>query len=199
VTNAPLGADWTKLGQSSNGTSTTGAIFYKAAGTATWGTPADALTISSTSSEQFSGAFLRLSGSNLQLEGANSNGSSSNSDPPNLALADGLAHDALWITTRSGDSTVVASAAPSGYANLQTRTAGGSTGASTNTAERSLNASAEDPGSFTSSFEQWVCWTLAVYEGAQNNVYIGNSGWSAHYKGVRSDAALYKGAKVLHA
>jgi hypothetical protein len=29
-------------------------------------------------------------------------------------------------------------------------------------------------------------------------VYKGNAGWSAAYKGVRSDAALYKGAKTLH-
>jgi len=142
--------------------------------------------------------FLRLSGSNLQLQGADSSGSSGNSDPPILAIADGLAHDALWITSRSGDSTIVASAAPSGYANLQSRSAGGTTGASTNTAERNLNASAEDPGNFTSNFEQWVCWTLAIYEGGPGSVYLGNSGWPASYKGVRSDTALYKGAKVLH-
>jgi hypothetical protein len=190
VSNAPFGADWTKLGQASSGSTVTGAVFYKVAGTATWGSPADALTISSSSAEQYSGVFLRLSGSNLQLQGAASDGSSGNSDPPDLALTDGLAHDALWIASRSGDSTAVASAAPSGYANLQTRPAGGSTGASTNTAERNLNASAEDPGNFTSTFEQWACWTLAIYEGSPGYVYVGNSEWAASYKGVRSDAAL---------
>jgi hypothetical protein len=197
ASNAPFGADWTKLGQASNGTIATGAVFWKFANTATWGTNADLLNISASASEQFSAVLLRLSGTNLALAGASANGSSTNSDPPNLALPGGAAKDALWIATRSGDSTVVATAAPASFANLQSRAAGGTGGASTNTAERLLNASALDPGTFTSASEQWVSWTLAVHEGSAVPLYRGAAGKAATYKGIRSDAALYKGAGQL--
>ena len=193
----PLGAAWTKLGQASNSTIVTGAVFWKIAETADWGTNGDSLTITSSASEQFSGVFLRLSGTSLQIEGTSANGSSTNSDPPGEALAGGAAKDVLWIATRSGDSTVVATAAPASFANLQSRAASGTGGASTNTAERALNAATLDPGAFTSASEQWVSWTLAVFGGAANPLYRGSAGKAATYKGVRADAQLYKGAGQL--
>lgn len=145
-------ADWQKLGQASNGTTVTGAVFYKTAA------GSDTLTITTSASEQSSHVSFRFAPGNYVL-GANANGSSTNSNPPTLALT---ATDVLWIATRSGDSTVVATVAPTNYANLQTIAAAGTGGASTNTAERSLNAASEDPGTFTSATEQWVSWTIAV-------------------------------------
>jgi hypothetical protein len=197
ASNAPFGANWTKLGQASNGSAVTGAVFRKFADTTTWGTNADLLNLSSSASEQYSAVVLRLSGANLQIEGTSANGSSTNSDPPGEALAGGTAKDVLWIATRSGDSTAVASAAPASYAQLQTRAGGGSGGASTNTAERLLNAGSENPAAFTSANEQWVSWTLAVYEAAATPLYRGAAGKAAVYKGTRSDAQLYKGAGQL--
>lgn len=199
------GNDWTKLGQASNGTAVTGAVFFKIAEQANFGTPFfDDLAISSSGSEQFSSIFLRIAGSNLQIDGAHANGSSTNSNPPNLSsatdllgLIDGSARDYLWIAARSGDSTVVATAAPASFSQLQTRAAAGTGGASTNTAERALNAAAQDPGTFTSASEQWVSWTLAVWAGAVTPVYRGAAGKAAVYKGIRSDAQLYRGAGQL--
>lgn len=145
---------WNKLGQASNSTVVTGAIFWKrAAGS-------DTCTVTTTTAEQSSHVVLRITGGG-DPTGASANGSSTNSNPPSHTAA--AAFDHLWIATRSGDSTVVATAAPTNYGNLQTLAAAGTGGASSNTAERTVNASTtEDPGTFTSASEQWVSWTLAV-------------------------------------
>lgn len=156
---------WTKIDQASNGTIVTGAVFWYFNNTGSSATKA--FTLSSTASEQYSGILLIIpratAGYTVKVEGTNSNGSSTNSNPPSLSPSVGT-KDHKWIATRSGDSTVVATVAPTNYSNLQTRAAGGTGGASTNTAERDLNGSTEDPGTFTSASEQWVCWTLAVWE-----------------------------------
>lgn len=93
-------------------------------------------------------------------------GSSTNSNPAAFD-PDGAARDYTFVASRHGDSTTVATVAPTNYGNLQSQAGGGTTGASTNTAERQLNtAASEDPGTFTSGSEQWVCFTVAVYEEA---------------------------------
>lgn len=158
VNTGSSGVNWKKLGQASNSTVVTGGIFWKLA------EGSDALVITSSASEQFSATVLQVSNAR-SLQGASANGSSTNSDAPNLAPTWGVSTytvPCLWIATRSGDSTVVATVAPSSYSNLQSQAAGGTSGASTNTAERSLTASSENPGTFTSTTEQWVSWTLAA-------------------------------------
>src|SRR5690606_36955639 len=107
---------------------------------------------------------------NPQIAWAFSDGSSTNSDPPNLSL--GASQDALWIATRAGDSTVVATAAPTNFSNLQTQAGGGTSGASSNSAERSFTGSSLDPGTFTSGSEQWVCSTLAIWAAPAGLPYI---------------------------
>lgn len=92
---------------------------------------------------------------------ASANGSSTNSNPPSLTPVGG-SQEYLWIAARSGDSTTVATAAPSGYSSLLTRAGGGTSGASTNSAIKLATASTEDPGTFTSGDEQWVTWTISV-------------------------------------
>lgn len=98
---------------------------------------------------------------------SNSNGSSTNSNPPSITNSSGASRDVTVVCTRSGDSTVVATAAPTNYSNLQTQAGGGTGGASTNTAERQINianSGSEDPGTFTSASEQWACFTFGIYE-----------------------------------
>lgn len=148
-----LSNDWVKLDTASYGTTVTGAIFYKFA------TGSDSATVFTTAGEQSSHAVLRISGAGIPYA-ASSNGSSTNSNPPSLAM--GAARNHLWVATRSGDSTVVASAAPSGYSNLQSQAAAGTGGASTNTAEYSDSDATEDPGTFTSTTEQWVSYTIGI-------------------------------------
>jgi hypothetical protein len=152
------GAQWNKLGQAVNAAAVTGSVFWKIAGTGA----NDILTLATGGvAEGSSHVTLRISGANM-LDGTSANGSSTNSNPP-LHTPTGGSQDHLWIATRSGDALVVATAAPSGYTNLQTMAALSSTGASTNTAELESAGASQNPGTFTSTSEQWVAWTLAVY------------------------------------
>lgn len=150
---------WTKIGQASNGSIVTGAIFAKiAAGS-------DTATVTTSVAEQSSHVTYRIltGGGAIWLSGLSSNGSSTNSNPPALFAGGnpGTTPDYLWLATRSGDSTVTG-LAPASYTNPQTQAASGTSGASTNTAERALATQSEDPGTFTSTTEQWVSWTLAI-------------------------------------
>lgn len=151
------GTNWTIGDSQTNGTIVTGAWVWKIA------EGSDALTLTSSGAEQSSHVSLRITGhdTTAPIDGTSANGSSTNSNPPSHTPANG-SQDYLWIATRSGDSTVVATAAPSGYSNLQTQNAAGTGGASTNTAEKSSTASSEDPATFTSASEQWVSYTLAI-------------------------------------
>jgi hypothetical protein len=158
-----VSSGWSKLNQASNSTVVTGAIFYKWYTSTTVGT----LTVNSTASEQYSGIVLQIRGAEVgQIISAPANGSGTNSNPGPITLPS--TRDYLFVVTRSGDSTVVATVAPTNYSQLQSRAGGGTTGASTNTAEYSVNkGTQEDPGGFTSNTEQWVCWTLGFYQDAK--------------------------------
>jgi len=151
------GDGWEKVSQSSYSTVVTGALFTKiAAG-------GDALRINTDQPQQSSHVSLRIGAANA-TKATSANGSSTNSAPPALTLGLGSpTTQTLWVTTRSGDSTVAATAAPAGYANLQSQAAAGVNGASTNTAEKTATADSDTPGTFTSNVEQWVSFTLGVF------------------------------------
>ena len=159
---------WSKLAQVSVGLSATAAIFLYAVGTDSEVIPD--LAIASSGAEQFSGVGLWVRSSTGQLAEftpASSVGSSANSDPPSLTNSSGGPLDTLVVVTRHGDSIVVPSAAPSGYANRQSQEAPGNAGVSTDTAERQValaSGGSEDPGPWTVATEQWVCCTLGIYE-----------------------------------
>lgn len=145
---------WTKLGQASNSTTVTQAIFYKVA------EGNDTAIVTTTASEQASYVIYRIKGSSGIVEGTSANGNSTNSNPPNYDA--GSTATRLWLATRGGDSTVVASAEPSGFSNMQTIIGRTSSGASTNTAQINHTGSSLDPGTWTSGTEQWVSYTLAI-------------------------------------
>jgi trimeric autotransporter adhesin len=149
---------WAKLGQTTDGTSAvTGAVFWKVATSAS-----EALTLATSTSEQVSCLAYAIDGA-TNIDGAAASGSSTNSNPPNLAPSAGT-RDYLWIATRSGDSTATATVSPSGYGTLRTQVAGNTNGASVAAAEKLGPASSsEDPGTFTSANEQWVSYTLALW------------------------------------
>lgn len=148
------GSNWNALTQGANGSIVSSNVFWKIA------EGGDALTLTTSASEQSSHVSLRITGG-YSVTGTSANGSSTNSNPPNHAGHDGT-QDYLWIATRAGDSTVLATVAPTNFANLQSLAAAGTGGASVNTAERSINSASQDPGTFTSASEQWVSYTLAV-------------------------------------
>ena len=163
------GSAWQNVGQGNNSFSVGGAVFTKIAE----GGDLLRLRISSTSPlQQSSHVSFRIGAANM-VEGANANGSSTNSDPPEFessAHAGSPDVDVLWIVFRAGDSTVVASAlpsTPSAFSNQQSIAAAGAGGASCDTGELSVQNGHINPGTFTSNTEQWVAWTLAVYNWTQ--------------------------------
>lgn len=114
--------------------------------------------------QRITGALHPLSGG-LEVS-ASAVGTDTAPNPPNLALAGGLAKDILWIcggNTSNGNRLYTA--APSGYGNLATAdsvTAGA--GTAIGTAERQLNAASENPGTFTiNTSSAWKTFTVAVH------------------------------------
>lgn len=149
------GSNWKLHGIASQGF-VTGAVYWKiAAGS-------DSLTITTTFSATSSAVAYRISGA-TGLAGNYTTGSSTNSSP-GLYDSGLAARNVLWIATRHGDSNVIASAAPTGYSSLIQIQAANTSGVSTDTAYLATAVSREDPNVFTSSAEQWVCWTIAVFE-----------------------------------
>ncbi|MES2748778.1 MAG: hypothetical protein V4606_00050 [Patescibacteria group bacterium] len=145
---------WSKLGEQSNTTIVTGAVYYK------FDTGNDqTFTITTPGSEESSHIVYRIRNAGVPT-GSPSNLSSTNSDPANHIMPAILPH--LVIATRSGDAQVAATAAPTGFAGLQAIVATTTAGATTNTAHTFTNASSSNPGTFTSATEQWVSWTIAV-------------------------------------
>lgn len=157
---------WTLLDQGAQ-TQINAAVFYYEV--AANNTAIPDLVIDSTSSEQYSACCTWVRSATGELDHiltAEVTGNSTNSDPPALTNT-GPTIDALIIASRHGDSTVAASAPPTGYSNQQSQPHVNSNGASTDTAEKQAtlaNGASEDPGTWTSATEQWVCYTLAIYE-----------------------------------
>ncbi len=145
---------WNRSYVAYNTTLVSSAVFWHFATTTS-----PALIFDTAASEECSHIGYRLTGAGVPQMIA-SDGSSTNSNPPNLNAVSSRPY--LWITTRSGDSTVVATVAPTNYLNLISRAANTTGGASSNAAHRYLAATSTDPGTFTSAAEQWVSWTIAV-------------------------------------
>jgi hypothetical protein len=144
---------WKELGEQSNTNIVSGAIFWK---TATGG---DTLTITSAVSVEASYIVYRIRNAGTP-SGAVANSSGTNSNPPSHTTD--KVRNYLWIASRSGDSTVVATAVQTGYYGFISQAANTTSGASSNSSHIFLRATTTDPGTFTSATEQWVSWTIAV-------------------------------------
>lgn len=149
---------WNKGGEENQSNDVAGCVFWKIA------EGGDTATVLTNQSEQSSHIVFQLrlfpGWSGPLVVGASNN--SSNSNPPSLSLgAD--AKSGLVIASRHGDSTTVATVAPSGYTGLNGQEAGGSAGASTNTAYKYItDQTSEDPGTFTSGIRPWVAFTVFI-------------------------------------
>lgn len=109
-------------------------------------------------------------------EGATASGDATNANPPSLTPSWGAADD-LWIAVAANAATGETTgftAAPTNYTGLQSN--GASTGGATcnvATATRQLNATSEDPGTFTPSSNRfWAAATIAVRPAASSNPAI---------------------------
>lgn len=149
------GAGWSRAGQASNSTTVTGDVFWKVA------EGSDALTLTTSASEQSSHVVYRIKEFGAGVETSNANGSSTNSNPPSLTPSWGSA-ETLWLVARMGDSTVQPTVAPTDFGGLVSIAAAGTGGASAAMAWRKYEGSTLDPGTFTSTSEQWVSFTIAI-------------------------------------
>jgi hypothetical protein len=124
------------------------------------------LAFAYTQSELASGILLVIprttSGLALQVSGTGIFANTSNPNPPLLDI--GFTRDVKWIAAVAVDSTVVPTVAPTGFSNLFTQTGVSTASASAATSEQDLAGSSLDPSTFTSASEQYVVWTLAVWE-----------------------------------
>jgi hypothetical protein len=104
------------------------------------------------------------------VERAGAQGSTSTPDPTSLDPFNWASEDTLWIAVAAWDGTPTGTGYPTNYtqedhttAGGHTATSGGAGGAGLAVSYRQLNASSEDPGTFTiSASEQWAAITIAV-------------------------------------
>jgi hypothetical protein len=155
-TSRTTSAGWQKMGESSNTNVVTGAVYFKRT------TGGDTLSISTSGSEASSYIAYAIRNAGTP-SGQVADGSSTNSNPP--AHGVGVVSPHLVFVTRSGDSTTLATVAPTGYGDLFSQSAFDTGGASTNGAYTYFTGSTTDPGTFTSANEQWVSWTIFVPPG----------------------------------
>ncbi|MBI3927281.1 MAG: tail fiber domain-containing protein [Armatimonadetes bacterium] len=152
-------AGWSKAREGSQGANVTGAVFYKVA------QGGDTATVVTSAAEQSSHIVYQVRlwpGWSRVLAADAASGASGNADPPSLSF--GATASGLVIASRHGDATEVASGAPAGYSNLQTSTAAGAGGASTNTAVKFVaSVGSENPGAFSGDgVEQWAAFTVLI-------------------------------------
>lgn len=153
------GVNWQKLGQTSQATNVTGAIFWKWAE----GGSADVLRLTTDSSQQsshLSGRIINAHGTS-PISGAATTDNGSNPNPPSHTPSGGEQRY-LWIATRHGDSNVNnATASPADYDAFE-QEVGTNNGATTALATRQRQASSENPGAWTSDLAFSVVYTLAI-------------------------------------
>lgn len=157
------GNNWISLDRQQHGANVTGRIFYKIA------EGSDALTIFTANST--GGAVSNTSAhTSYLIYGANgvsrtaSNANSTNSDPPNHNPGAG-AKEFLWFASRHARSNTTTTGAPTNYTNLLVQPAANTIGCVTATAYRLFDSANDNPGTFTSTSNNWVAFTTAVTPG----------------------------------
>lgn len=179
-----------------------GAICVTETSTAFAAGASPALTVQTAdgSSEQFSGTLYAYKASSGKVFGellssAAVSGTATNANPPSITNGSGASQDVVAHAVRWGDSTVVATAAPTNYTNHVSRAGGGTNGASTNSATRNItlaNAASEDPGTFTNASEQQIADTFGIYEYSQASV--GSSDGAATVSGAGKASSTGSGS-----
>lgn len=106
---------------------------------------------------------LRITGAHASTasETTITSATSTNPDPPSLTPSWG-AEDTLWIASYAIDGTNTATGYPTNYNDNQDTQASGDSSCSFGVATRELNATSDNPGTFTVAEEQWGAATTAV-------------------------------------
>ncbi len=150
---------WNKLGQGSYSSVVTGTVFWKVAESAS-----ESLTLTTTASEMGTHISYRIGRHNGVVQGGFTSSTGTNSNPPSFSPSGGSGKY-MWLATRSGDSTGIATAVPSGYSFWRKLAGYNTSSASTDVAVKFSTAASEDPGVWTSPSAGWVSWTLAIPAG----------------------------------
>jgi hypothetical protein len=148
-------AGWTQIATATGGSSLTKGYAYKKVAD----NGSTILTLTSDSAQQSSHMVIVSDGSDCDATATS--GGSVNANPPNHTPSGG-AQNYLWIAAAVTDSdTNSPTAAPTNYDELA-KIVGSNGGASVTVAERELNASSENPGTFTNGLISWVTFTIAI-------------------------------------
>jgi hypothetical protein len=120
----------------------------------------DVLTLRTVFSMRVAAVCYQITGHGSYVGGgASATATSTNADPPNASIS-GSAQDVLFLAAMVSLNSV-ASAAPSSYGTLTTLTI---SGAFLSSAERALNATSDNPGTFTNTSQQWIATSIAIPE-----------------------------------
>jgi hypothetical protein len=145
-----------------------------------------------------------ISGSVVRVGTQNTSGNT-NPNPLSLDPNNWATEDTLWIAMASWDGTPTGTGYPTNYtqedhttAGGHTATSGGAGGAGLAVCYRKLNASSEDPGTFTiSASEQWEAMTFAVRGTATGTQYTQNLGGSVTGSGsLKRDTSQKKTGSI---
>lgn len=147
--------DWTKLYEAGTGNNDIGAAWKVSDGTET----TVVLTLDGSQEVHYTSFRITSHGSAIEYSGPTTTGVSTIPDSPAHPPSWG-AEDTLWITHAGWDTSSSVSAYPTNYTDgRQDQDSNGGVA----TARRELNASTEDPGTFTlASSEAWGAKTLAI-------------------------------------
>lgn len=159
---------WTVLQNENNGNVTRSSLGVRVAD----GTEGSTITITTDAVQQSAHWSARISqwygnltdGVASNIYGDEALSISTTPDPQSLDPANWGAEDTLWIALHGHDhGNRTQSAIPANYTNGEYIASTGTFGCALGVARRELNASSEDPGTFTiSSSEEWVSATLAI-------------------------------------
>lgn len=122
-------------------------------------TGTDALTIVTGGSVRLASVCYRITGHGSYIGFSATSATSGNGNPPSAGITGG-AQDTLFIASNLTPNSI-SSAAPSGYSSLTTASAGTVFLAC---AELTANATADDPGTFTNTSQDWIATTSAIPE-----------------------------------
>lgn len=177
-------ANWVGIGATSGGAAVVLAVRYKIA----LGSESGTFTVSLDATEQGAWRIFRITGwhgttppDSASIDGG---GSSQFPDPPNLNASWGAA-DNLWFASCGVDTSRTISVYP--YPDNQTAdVSGGSGGATLGLCTKNLNASSDNPGTFTiSASDDWAVETVVVRPAASVA-----SGWGALLSDKRNVAIV---------
>lgn len=151
---------WTQLFQTISGGLVAFCCWYRIAD----GGEGATITVNTSLNQKTAHTSYRITGYSAVPEvGVSATGVSANPDPPNLAPSWG-AKDTLWFASCGyDDGAKTVNAYPANYLNGRNDRSNSVTGCGVGTAERDLNASPENPGTFTlSGADEWVANTVAI-------------------------------------